>query len=79
MPVILLETELSLPTTPPPRPHVAHITAMGPQGDCSLDLDPRDIVIQREVSRSEASTVLEVQICGETRVMKLVSQVSLLF
>ncbi|PYI35160.1 hypothetical protein BP00DRAFT_442985 [Aspergillus indologenus CBS 114.80] len=44
---------------------------MGPQGDCSLDLDPHDIVIQREISRSEASTVLEVRICGKTRIMKL--------
>ncbi|PYH96882.1 hypothetical protein BO71DRAFT_348221 [Aspergillus ellipticus CBS 707.79] len=44
---------------------------MGPQGDCSLDLDPRDIVIEREISRSEASTVFEVRICGKTRVMKL--------
>ncbi|KAF4183443.1 hypothetical protein CNMCM8694_002438 [Aspergillus lentulus] len=41
------------------------------QGDCSLDLDPLDIVIQQEISRSEASTVFEVQICGKTRVMKL--------
>jgi hypothetical protein len=52
---------------------------MGLQGDCSLDLDPLDIVIQREISRSEASTVLEVQICGKTRVMKLVSQAFLPF
>ncbi|KAE8152884.1 hypothetical protein BDV25DRAFT_127640 [Aspergillus avenaceus] len=44
---------------------------MGLQGDCSLDLDPCDIVIQREISRSEASSVLEVRICGNTRVMKL--------
>lgn len=52
---------------------------MGPQGDCSLDLDPRDIVIEREISRSEASTVFEVRICGKTRVMKLVSRASLPF
>ncbi|PYH81978.1 hypothetical protein BO82DRAFT_383300 [Aspergillus uvarum CBS 121591] len=39
---------------------------MGPQGYCSLDLDSHDIVIQREFSRSEASTVLEVRICGKT-------------
>jgi hypothetical protein len=52
---------------------------VGLQGDCSLDLDPLDIVIQRQISRSEASTVLEVQICGKTRVMKLVSQAFLPF
>ncbi|KAH8430181.1 uncharacterized protein LDX57_007851 [Aspergillus melleus] len=45
--------------------------AMGLQGDYSLDLDPRDLVIQREIGRSEASTVFEVRICGKIRVMKL--------
>ncbi|KAE8151508.1 hypothetical protein BDV25DRAFT_128681 [Aspergillus avenaceus] len=44
---------------------------MGPQGDCLLDLDLCDIVIEREISRSEASTVFKVQICGKTCVMKL--------
>ena len=39
-----------------------------------INLNSLDIVIQGELSRSEASTVLKVQIKGETRIMKLVSQ-----
>ncbi|OGM47818.1 hypothetical protein ABOM_003282 [Aspergillus bombycis] len=39
--------------------------------DHSLDLGPRDIGIKREINRSESSTIHEIQICGETRVMKL--------
>ncbi|KAB8259975.1 hypothetical protein BDV32DRAFT_138490 [Aspergillus pseudonomiae] len=39
-------------------------------GDHSLDLDPSDITIKRPINFSESSTIYEVQIYGERRVMK---------
>ncbi|KNG90132.1 hypothetical protein ANOM_002064 [Aspergillus nomiae NRRL 13137] len=44
---------------------------MSSLGDHLLDLDPSDITIKRQINFSESSTIYEVQIYGETRVMKL--------
>ncbi|PYH98264.1 hypothetical protein BO71DRAFT_345219 [Aspergillus ellipticus CBS 707.79] len=44
---------------------------MSSQGDRSPELNARDIDITREISRSEASTIFEIRMCGRTHVMKL--------
>lgn len=43
------------------------------QSACSLALNPSDIEIKRELSRSKASTIYEIRLFGEPCVMKLVS------
>lgn len=48
---------------------------MHPQSVSALDLDPSDVVIKREISRSEASSIYEAELFGETIILKLVSTI----
>ncbi|CAG8902280.1 unnamed protein product [Penicillium egyptiacum] len=41
------------------------------RNDCLRNINPSDIDIKREISRSEASTIYEIQLCRKTYTMKL--------
>lgn len=41
----------------------------------ALDLGPPDVVIKRELSRSEASSIYEAQLFGKACILKLVSSI----
>lgn len=39
----------------------------------ALDLDPSDVIVKREISRSEASSIYEAELSKKTIILKLVS------
>lgn len=57
------------------RVSIAYPAAMHSQSACILGLDLTHIGIERELNRSETSTIYEIRLYGETYVMKLVSAV----